>query len=267
MDAAPRTPGEARFDPMDIRPDCGAAGDFARWEAAREADDRRETDAEYDEHRRKFIDAGGRASKFDALNLMAAARLTAARLLNGLRLGRGVRERKATEREIRGVLSDLARGANEARADGRLRLFRRRLWPFGETPPRRCKVAHAKPPRRPIAERARPSCFRRETRRKPLGSRGAPPSSRRPSPNAADAPLVLCWAREAGMPPTTDELIEYARATIAEAIALRRDLAAAWRSTEHERRELERRRRELAAAAREMRWVRDAWHGAADGPQ
>lgn len=131
MDANSRYPDDARPDPMNMRPDCGGAGDFARWEVACGAADRRETDADYDEHRRKFIAAGGRGSKFDALNLMAAARLTAARLLNGLSLSRDSHERPATEHEIRTVLGDLARDANAARCEGRLQAFKRRLWPFG----------------------------------------------------------------------------------------------------------------------------------------
>lgn len=131
MDANARQPGDARPDPMSMSPDCGGAGDFARWEVAREAAERRETEADYDEHRRKFVAAGGRGAQFDGLNLMAAARLAAARLLNGLRLGRGSYERPATEHEIRTILGDMACGANVARCEGRFQAFKRRLWPFG----------------------------------------------------------------------------------------------------------------------------------------
>ena len=68
------------------------------------------------------------------LGLMAAARLGATRILNGLQRDCAIYEQAATEHEIRGFLSGLAKEANQAMIAGRLRAFQRRIWPSG--PPR-----------------------------------------------------------------------------------------------------------------------------------
>lgn len=118
-----------------MQPDRGGANDYDRWTAGEKLADEQATDAAYDVHRRKFVAAGGRGSRFDGLSLMAAARLGATRILNGLQRDHAAaHEHEATEHEVRGVLSDLAKGANQAMIAGRLRTFQRRIWPSG--PPR-----------------------------------------------------------------------------------------------------------------------------------
>lgn len=134
MDSIQRPPEDSRPDPLEMQPDCGGGGDYDRWQAGEKLADERETEAAYDAHKRRFLAAGGKESKFNGLGLMAAARLSAMRILNGLKRDHATYERKATEHEIRGVLSDLAKGANQAMIAGRLRAFQRQIWPSG--PPR-----------------------------------------------------------------------------------------------------------------------------------
>ena len=55
----------------------------------------------------------------------------AERTLDDLGRDRSVVERPATEHEIRLVLGDLTHEAIAARSEGRLREFRRGLWPYG----------------------------------------------------------------------------------------------------------------------------------------
>jgi cob(I)alamin adenosyltransferase len=93
--------------------------------------ERQETLRTYEEHKRRFIAAGGDSRRFDGLHLVAAAMRRAERNLDDLGRERGLVERPATEREIRQVLGDLAHEAIVARSAGQLREFRRGLWPYG----------------------------------------------------------------------------------------------------------------------------------------
>ncbi len=92
---------------------------------------RRETRRAYDDHKHRFIASGGDGRGFDGLHLAAAAVRRAERTLDDSGRERGAVERPATEHEIRQTLGDLAHEAGAARSAGRLREFRRGLWPFG----------------------------------------------------------------------------------------------------------------------------------------
>jgi len=96
-----------------------------------EEDERRATDDAYAAHRGRFVDGGGVGVRFDGLQLVAAARERAARIVSTLMAARGTRARPASEEEVRTVLGELATEAGAARAKGRFRAFRRLLWPFG----------------------------------------------------------------------------------------------------------------------------------------
>jgi cob(I)alamin adenosyltransferase len=93
--------------------------------------ERRETRRAYEDHRHRFIAAGGDGRRFDGLHLAAAAVRRVERTLDDLGRERGAVERPATEYEIRLALSDLAHEAAVARSEGRLREFRSGLWPYG----------------------------------------------------------------------------------------------------------------------------------------
>lgn len=93
--------------------------------------ERRETLRSYEEHKNRFIASGGNGQRFDGLHLAAAAVRRAERILENSGRERGAVERAATEHEIRQVLGDLAHEASVARSAGRLREFRRGLWPYG----------------------------------------------------------------------------------------------------------------------------------------
>lgn len=134
MDETRRPSEESRLAPREMQPDREGVSDYDRWIASEKLDDKQATDAAYDAHKRNFLAAGGEESKFDSLGLMAAARLGATRILNGLQRDCAICEQTATEHEIRGFLSDLAKEANQAMIAGRLRAFQRRIWPSG--PPR-----------------------------------------------------------------------------------------------------------------------------------
>jgi hypothetical protein len=93
--------------------------------------ERGETRRAYEEHKDRFIAAGGDGRRFDGLHLVAAAVRRVERTLDDLGRGRGAFARPATQHEIRQMLGDLAHEADAARAAGRLREFRRGLWPYG----------------------------------------------------------------------------------------------------------------------------------------
>jgi hypothetical protein len=95
---------------------------------------RRETLEAYEGHKRRFIASGGDGRRFDGLHLAAAAVRRAERTIDDLGRERGAVARPATEHEIRLMLVDLPHEASVARSAGRLREFRRGLWPYG--PPR-----------------------------------------------------------------------------------------------------------------------------------
>jgi hypothetical protein len=93
--------------------------------------ERRETRRTYEDHKNRFIATGGEGRRFDRLHLAAAAVRRVERTLDNSGRERGAVERPATEHEIRQMLGDLAHEAGVARSAGRLREFRRRLWPYG----------------------------------------------------------------------------------------------------------------------------------------
>lgn len=114
----PASRDDGRADPPTSGPDCEDA-------------DRVETAAAYAGHRRRFIAAGGGGDRFDTLHLLAAARLSAqsARVVFGT--VKGEQARSATEQEIRTTMTGMTNDAIEAQGRGRLRAYRRMLWPFG----------------------------------------------------------------------------------------------------------------------------------------
>lgn len=93
--------------------------------------ERGETRRAYEDHKHRFIAAGGDGRRFEGLHLAAAAVRRAERTLDDMGRERGAVERPATEHEIRQVLGELAHEAGSARSAGRLREFRRGLWPYG----------------------------------------------------------------------------------------------------------------------------------------
>ena len=84
-----------------------------------------------EDRKRRFIASAGDGRRFDSLHLAAAAVRRAERTLDDLGRGRGVAARPATEHEIRLTMGSLAHEATMARSVGRLREFRRELWPYG----------------------------------------------------------------------------------------------------------------------------------------
>ena len=152
MEATPNRPDDARPDPMHGSPEHGGSGDFPGREAgakrdAHAADGAREgsgaqdaapgeadqvaTLAAYAEYRRRFVEAGGSAPRFDALHLLEAARLQANRIWTVLARASGEADSPAPEQEVRKSLDGFAVEADVARSKGRMRAFARRLWPFG----------------------------------------------------------------------------------------------------------------------------------------
>ncbi len=154
MDANPRPPDDAGFEPMSTDPDRGGPGDFARCEAGLRGDandldrwcddpgapevetdsvanDRRVTAAAYTAYKRQFVEAGGSGPRFDDLKLLQAARLQANRIWLTLTRARGEADAPAPECEVRKSLEGFAIEADVARSKGRLRAFARRIWPFG----------------------------------------------------------------------------------------------------------------------------------------
>lgn len=93
--------------------------------------ERRETLRAYEEYKNRFIASGGDGRRFDGLHLAAAAVRRVERILDNSGRERGVAERPATELEIKQTLGDLAHEADLAQAAGRLREFRRGIWPYG----------------------------------------------------------------------------------------------------------------------------------------
>ncbi len=93
--------------------------------------ERRETRRTYEDHKNRFVASGGDGRRFDGLHLAAAAVRWVERTLDNSGRERGLVERPATEHEIRQMLGDLAHKAGVARSAGRLREFRRVLWPYG----------------------------------------------------------------------------------------------------------------------------------------
>ena len=93
--------------------------------------ERRETRRAYEDHKHRFIACGGDGRQFDGLHLAAAAVRRVERILDNAGRDRGAVPRPAIEHEIRRMLGDLAHEAGAARSAGRLREFRRGLWPYG----------------------------------------------------------------------------------------------------------------------------------------
>lgn len=124
---------------MDANPrradDSGPAGEKGPPEGAhpeaRDPADLEATLAAYERYKRRFVESGGTADRFDGLKLLQAARLQANRIWGVLTRVRGEDATPAPEQEVRNSLDGLAVEAEAARAKGRLRSFVRRLWPFG----------------------------------------------------------------------------------------------------------------------------------------
>ena len=94
-------------------------------------DERRETLRADEGYKHRFIAFGGDGRQFDGLDLAAAAMRRVERILDNSGRERGMAARPATELEIQQMLGDLANEADVAQAAGRLRKFRRGLWPYG----------------------------------------------------------------------------------------------------------------------------------------